>query len=72
MNLLNLPLELILRMTDWLEPEEIFHLSLASKAFAYLIRYGTLCKRVLLVRTPRGLDISAASIPLISLAMSDI
>lgn len=54
MSLRSLPLELVLRVADWLEPEDIFHLSLASKDFAYLIRYGTLCKRVLLVRTPVG------------------
>lgn len=52
MSLLSLPLELVLRVSDWLDPEDIFHLSQASKDFTYLIRYGTLCRRALLVRTP--------------------
>lgn len=52
MGLLSLPLELLLRVADWLQPEDVFHLSQASKDFAHLIRYGLLCKRVLLVRKP--------------------
>lgn len=66
MNLLSLPLELVLRVADWLEPEDIFHLSLTSKDSTYLIRYDTLCRRVLLVRISADYTYRSPSIPLIA------
>ncbi|SPN97380.1 uncharacterized protein DNG_00894 [Cephalotrichum gorgonifer] len=47
MGILHLPLEVMFRVAEELQPEDVFHLGLTSKNLAHLIRSQALCKIVL-------------------------
>ena len=49
MGILKLPLELVLRVADSLQPEDVFNLSQVSKSFAYIQNFTALCKLMLMV-----------------------
>ena len=60
MGILKLPLELVLRVADSLQPEDVFNLSQVSKSFAYIQNFTALCKLMLMVSRPETYPLSRA------------
>lgn len=54
MNLYHMPVEIMLFMADYLDPDDIFHLSLTCKGLKYLIHDRHICRHILLVSAHSG------------------
>ncbi|PKS07643.1 hypothetical protein jhhlp_006249 [Lomentospora prolificans] len=48
MNLYNMPVEIMLFMVDFFDPDDVFHLGLTCKALVYLVNDRHVCRRILL------------------------
>lgn len=53
MSITVLPPEMVLRVADNLQPEDVVNLAQTSKQLAYIIEFTGLCKKVLMVSTLR-------------------
>ncbi|KAI1817342.1 hypothetical protein GGS20DRAFT_32590 [Poronia punctata] len=51
-----LPYELMAKVVEDLEPEDVFHLSLCSKQFQYIIREDRFCKLVVMAKAAHTLE----------------